>query len=73
MIWLSNELLPKIWDFFNEIYIKSVTLKVAGPNHDVFNDYHLIEVFDMYTRSLPNLSSGVMHSHDIVQWCHALP
>jgi hypothetical protein len=35
--------------------------------------YHLTEVFDMYTRSLPNLSGGVVHSHDIVQLSHAHP
>ena len=34
----------------------------------VLEIYTLIEVFDLYTQSLPNLSSGVMHNHDIVLW-----
>ena len=30
--------------------------------------YPLVEVFNLNTQSLPNLSGGVMHKHDIVQW-----
>ena len=28
----------------------------------------MIEVFNMYTQSLPNMHDGVMHNHDIVKW-----
>jgi hypothetical protein len=33
---VASELLPKIW--VDEIHIKFVTLKVEGPNHDIFLD-----------------------------------
>jgi hypothetical protein len=32
-----------------------------------FEIYPLIEVFDMYTKSLLNLSNEVMHNRDIVR------
>ena len=38
IVWLSSEVLPKIWGFFEEIYIKSITPKIEGPNQDNFGD-----------------------------------
>lgn len=51
---------PKILDFFNELYMKLVTLKGEGPNQYIFWDLPLNEVFDMYTQNLSNLYGGVM-------------
>ena len=34
----------------------------------IWEIYPLVEVFDLYTQSLPNLYVGVMHNCDIVRW-----
>ena len=54
---------PKNLDFFVEIYIKSITLKVEGPNQDIFID-------------LPfNSCLRPIHSNFVkyAQWSHAQP
>ena len=42
--------------------------KLKGQIMIVLEVYTLTEVFNLYTQSLSNLSSGVMHNHDLVQW-----
>ena len=54
--------------FFFEIYINSITLKVEGPNHEIFGGLLFGWVFNLYTQSLPKFSSGVMHIHELVLW-----
>ena len=63
IIWLWSEFLSKIEDFFYEVYIKSVTLKVEGPNHDIFGDLALDSAFQHVRSKFAN--------H--VRWSHAQP
>ena len=64
----TNELLPKIWVFLEQIWMKSVTLKVGGVTWGHFGRFPLFHgASNMCTRFFPNPSGQVVHNLHLVQ------